>query len=116
MEFLCPVESVVDQVGRNLDTTEIVDRGVPVRMEALTRIGMFVKRRAIEMAKAVGIRRKVRRHPVQDHAEADLVAAVDEAGEAFRLAKAGARGIEARRLVAPGRVVGCSVTGRNSIW
>ena len=67
---------------------------------------MLVKRGAVEPAQAVGVGREMRRHPVEDDADADLVGAVDEAGKAFRLAEAGGRRIEAGRLVAPGRIVG----------
>ena len=106
MEFLGPVERIVDEVGKHLGAAEIVDRGVPVGMEALARILMLVKRGAVEPAQAVGVGREMRRHPVEDDADADLVGAVDEAGETLRLAEAGGRRIEAGGLVAPGRIEG----------
>src|SRR5690606_30850150 len=92
--------------GHNFGAAEIVDRGVPVRMKTLPRILVLVERGAVEMAKAVRIGREVRRHPVEDNADAYLVAAVDEASKTFRFAEAGGRRIEAGRLVAPGWVEG----------
>ena len=75
-------------------------------MEALARIGMLVERRAVETGEAVLVGREMRRHPVEDDADAGPVRAVDEAGEALRIAEARRRRIEAGRLVAPGRIVG----------
>src|SRR3546814_16891136 len=44
----------------------------------------------------------MRRHPVDQHADAGLVAAVDEPGEAFRRAEPPRRREQPDRLVAPG--------------
>ena len=104
VEAVDPVERVaVEEVG-DLVAAEIVDRGVPVRMEALARIGVFVKRGAVETRQALLIGREMRRDPVEDHAEARGVRAVDEAGESRRLAEAAGRRKQADRLVAPGFV------------
>ena len=70
-------------------------------MEALARIGVLVERGAVEAGQAVRVGREVRRHPVEDHADAGAVRAVDEAGEAFRRAEAGRRRVEPGGLVAP---------------
>src|SRR3546814_18346465 len=56
---------------------------------------------AVEPGEPVGIGRKVARHPVEQHAEAVLVAALDEALEIRRRAEPAGRGIEPDRLVAP---------------
>jgi hypothetical protein len=42
---------------------------------------MFVERGAVEMRQAVLVGRKMRRNPVEDDAETDLVRAVDEPGK-----------------------------------
>lgn len=62
---------------------------------------MFVERRAVEVRQSVNIGREMRRHPIDDHADAGFVAAVDEACEGFRGAKARRRCELAQRLVAP---------------
>ncbi len=46
----------------------------------------------------------MRRHPVEDDADAGAVRAVDEAREAIGVAEARRRRVEAGRLVAPGRI------------
>jgi hypothetical protein len=53
---------------------------------------------------AVVVAREVRGHPVDDHAEAGLVAAIDEVHEILRRAEARARRVVAHHLVAPGAV------------
>ena len=67
---------------------------------------MLIERGAVEMRKAMRIGREMRRHPVEDDADADLVRAVDEPGKAFRIAEPRGRRIKPGRLVAPGRIVG----------
>ena len=83
---------------------EIVDRGVPVGMEAAARVGMLVERRAVEMGEAMRIDREMRGHPVENDAEARRMGAIDEAGEAGRIAEAAGRREQADRLIAPGGV------------
>ena len=104
MEAVEPVERAGGEEIRHLAAAEIIDRRVPVGMEAAARIGMLVERPAVEMREAVLVGRKMRRHPVEDDAEAGLVRAVDEAGEAGRIAVAPRRREQADRLVAPGGV------------
>ena len=62
---------------------------------------MLVERGAVEAGEAVRIGRKVRRHPVEDHAEPGGVRAVDEAGEVLGRAETRGRREQAERLVAP---------------
>ncbi len=73
-------------------------------MEALPRVGVLVERGAVEVREAVRVDRKVRGHPVEDHAQPGPVAAVDEAGEPGGLAVAARRREQPDRLVPPGRV------------
>ncbi len=70
-------------------------------MEALARVGMLVERGAVELHKPVLVHREMRRHPVEDDADAGAMGAIDEARKAVRVAEAGRRRIEAGRLVAP---------------
>ena len=48
----------------------VEDRAVPIRMEALARIGVLVEVRAVEVCQAVLVGREMRRHPVEDDADA----------------------------------------------
>ena len=106
MVFLGPEQRVVDEERHHLAAAEIVDRGVPVGMEALAGVLVLVERRAVEASQPVLVGRKVGGHPVEDDAEADAVRAVDEARESLGLAEARRRRVQPGRLVAPGRIVG----------
>ena len=101
METIDPVEGVaIEEVG-DLVTAEIIDRRVPVRMKALARVGVLVERRAVEARKPLLVGGEMRRHPVEDDAEAGGVRPVDKPGEARRLAEPARRRKQAERLVAP---------------
>ena len=47
----------------------------PVAVLALARIGVLVEGRAVELPQAVAVAGEMGRHPVEDHADAVLVAA-----------------------------------------
>ena len=64
-----PEQRIGREKRRDLAAAEIVNRGVPVRMETKARIGMFVKRLAVELRKAMNVGWEMRRNPVEDHAE-----------------------------------------------
>ena len=105
-EALDPVQGIGDQVVADLVAAEVVDQRVPVLVEALARIGMLVQRGAIEVGQAVAVGRKMRRHPVQDHAQAGFMGGLDEVAEILGRAVARGRREQADRLVAPGAIVG----------
>jgi hypothetical protein len=73
-------------------------------MEALARIGVLEQVRAVEGSQSVGVGREVRRHPVEDHADAGLVQHVDQVHQVLRRAVARGRREVAGGLVAPGAV------------
>ncbi len=85
---------------------EVVDVGVPVRVPATARIFVFVERGAVEAGQAVGIGREVGWYPVQNDADAGLVALVNEVFEIVRGAVAAGGREHAHRLVAPGAAEG----------
>ena len=98
MEALQPVQSAGDQKIAHLVAAEIVDEGVPVPLKPLARVSMLVKRRAVEAREAVRIGGKMRRHPIEQHADACIVAAVDEQREFLGRAEQRVRGELAQRL------------------
>jgi hypothetical protein len=53
----------------------IEDLRAPFDVFAEPRVGMFVQRGAVEMREAVIVAWKMRRHPIEDHADPRLVAA-----------------------------------------
>ena len=81
-------------------------------MLALPRVGVLVAGRAVELAQAVAVAREVGRHPVEDHADAVLVAVIDEVHEVLRRAVAAGGGVVADRLITPLPVNGCSLIGQ----
>src|SRR5258707_12352628 len=75
-------------------------------MSALAGIGVLVKVRAVEFSEAVGIAREVRGGPIEEDAQAGVVAAVDKLHEFSGRAVAAGGGEIADGLVAPGTVEG----------
>ena len=83
-----PVQRVRYEEIAHLVPAVVEDLGTPVRVLAEPRIGVLVQARAVEVREAVVIARKMRRHPVDDHAQARLVTAIDEGHEILRRAEA----------------------------
>ena len=96
-----PEQRTGQQERAHLVTIVIEDRAVPFRMEALALVGVLVQVRAVEVGKAVAVRGEMRRHPVDDHADAALVEDVDEVHEVLRCAIARGRREVPGRLVSP---------------
>ena len=88
MEMLQPMQRAGDQEALHLAAAEIVDVGVPVLVEALARIEMLVEGGAVEAGEAVRVGREMRRHPVEDDADAGAMQRIDEAREVLRRAVA----------------------------
>ena len=63
---------------RDLVAAVVEDQRAPVAVLALPRIGVLVERGAVEARETVRVLREVAGHPVEDHADAGLVAGVDE--------------------------------------
>ena len=70
-------------------------------MLAALRIGVLVERRAVEAAQGEVVGREVRRHPVDDHADAGVVQRVDHGGKVVGVPEPGRRCVVAGDLVAP---------------
>ena len=92
VKMLQPVERAGDQEALHFAAAEIVDEGVPVLMEALARVVVLVERGAVEARQAVRIGREMRRHPIEDDADAGAVAGIDEAAQSLRAGRSGAVG------------------------
>ena len=76
---LDPFECARDEEPFHLVAAEIVDVSVPVLVEALTRILMFVERRSIEAGETPDVSGKMGRHPIDDHANFRVMTAIDRA-------------------------------------
>ena len=101
MEPVDPIKGAGLQEIRDLATAEIVDQGIPVLVEALTRVRMFVKRGAVELRQPMRIRREMCRHPVHDDADARLVQTVHQPGEGLGGTKATGRREKTDGLISP---------------
>ena len=104
--FVEPEHGARHQKAAHFGAAVVEDVRLPVGMESLARVGVLVEVRAVEVGEAVRVGRKVRRYPVEDHANAVLVQVVDQVHEILRRAVA-RRGREVSGgLVSPGTVEG----------
>ena len=79
----------------------VEDQRAPLAMLALARIGVFIERGSVKMSQPVRVFREVAGNPVDDHADAGLVAAVDEIHEVLGRAEADGGRVIADDLIAP---------------
>ena len=96
-----PEQGVRDQEVADLVTTEVEHQRAPVRMLSPARIGVLVQRGAVEPDQRELVAREVRRHPVEDHADAVRVHPLDELPELVRMPVTGGGGEVPGHLVAP---------------
>ncbi len=100
--LLQPEQGVRDQEVPHLVAAEIEDQRAPLAVLALARVRVLVEGRAVEVDQTVGVLGEVPGHPVENDADAGLVAAVDEVHEVVGGPEAGSRREVADHLVAPG--------------
>ncbi len=98
---LQPVQRVGDEEVADLVAAVVEDQRAPVRVRAAARVRVLVERRAVEPREREVVAREVGGHPVEDHAEALAVQAVDERAEVVRRPEARRRREVAADLVAP---------------
>ena len=106
MVALGPEQGVVDQKRRHLAAPEIVDRGVPIGVKAKPRVFMLVQGRAVEPGQSMRIGGEMRRHPIEQHADAGTMRAVDKTGKPLDIAEPGRWRIKPGGLISPGWIVG----------
>ena len=106
MVLLHPVEGVGNQEVLDLVHLIIEDLGAPVRMLALSRIGILIQGLAVEIRQAVGVPGEMGGNPVQDHADFFLMQVIHQVHEVLGAAVAGGGSVIARHLIAPGAVEG----------
>src|SRR5262245_14226944 len=85
----------------HLATAVVEDITLPIRMEPLSRVSVFKKVRAVKVAQTMLVGGKVRRHPIENHANAMLMKLIDEVHEIPRRTVPGGGGEISRRLVSP---------------
>ena len=100
--FVEPKESVADEKIAHLVAAVIEDERAPILVLALARIHVLVKIGAIELGQRVRILRKMRRHPVHDHADTGLMTFVDEMAEIIGRTEPAGRCVIMCDLIPPG--------------
>ncbi len=101
VELLQPVQRVGDEEVADLRTTEVEDVRAPVELLAALGVRVLVESGPVEPCECPRVLREVRRHPVDDHADACLVEPVDQVAEVVGVAEPGRRREVGRHLVAP---------------
>ena len=96
-----PEQRVREEEVADLVAPVVEDERAPFAVLADARVLVFVERRAVEADQAVAVLREVAGHPVEDDADARLVAGIHEELEVFGRAEAAGRREEPRHLVAP---------------
>ena len=98
---LQPVQRVADQKIAHFIAAEVVDQGVPVGVETLAAVSVFVEVGAVEMGQPKVIGGKVRGHPIEQHTHACCVGALDEPHKTSRVAVACCGRVKPQGLIAP---------------
>ena len=78
MEFVQPVVGAREQEGAHFVALVVEHQRAPVEVLGLAQIAVFIERRSVEPGERVRIARKMRGHPVEDHADTGSVAPIDE--------------------------------------
>ncbi len=99
--FLGPENGARKQESADFVATKVWNEGSPVHVLALTRVGVFIEMRAIEVAEAVRVFWEVGGHPVEDDANAFFVTAIDKEAEIIGRTEARGGREVAGGLIAP---------------
>ena len=90
----------------DLEAAVVEDVRAPIGMLAESRIGVLVAACPVEAAERVSIHREVSRHPIDQHADAVLMAVIDEVHEVMRRPEPTGRCEVAGALIAPTSIEG----------
>ena len=99
-----PETGVGEQKAAHLAPGKVEQLGAPLGDLAPAAVGMIVETGAVKAVQADLILGKVAGHPVQDHADARLMAAVDEIHELLGRSIPGGGGVVTRHLISPTHV------------
>ena len=106
MKLREPVAGVRNQKRAHLGLAVIINPRRPVGVLVHRGVGELIAARTVKFIEPVPVLRKMRRHPIENHADSLLMRLVDEIFEILRCAVPVRRGIVTRDLIAPRRVVG----------
>ena len=112
MELIQPVHHIGDQEGAHLIPAVVEDAGTPIGVLPAQGIGGLVAIAAVELKQAAFVPGEVGSHPVDNNADARLMAHVHKLHEVVRRAIPGGGGIVPGDLIAPGGIVGVLADGK----
>lgn len=104
VELAHPEQCIRDEEALDLVAPEVEHIGAPVELLALTGIGMFEQRRAIEAAQGPVVLGEMSRDPVEDDADPGCVEGLDEYAQVVRAAMTRVHRVVAGDLIAPARL------------
>ena len=84
MELLQPIERAAEQKIRHLAPAVIVNQRIPVLVEALARVGVFIEVGPVELRQAMRVIGEMAGNPVEDDADPVAMKAVDEGAQIIR--------------------------------
>src|ERR1043166_3124579 len=105
MEIPQPIQRVGNQKVAHFVSAIVEDVSAPVGMFAFARIEMLVQSSAIKTAERKRVLRKMRRHPVHDHADTFLMKMIDEETKIIGRTVASRRSVIRADLITPRRSV-----------
>ena len=104
MILLNPIKGIGNQVIGNLRPAVIINQCPPMRMRAFPRILMFIETGSVKVGKPIGIPWEMRRHPVQNDADAGFMHFIHKIFEILVRPVPGSRRIIPNDLISPGAV------------
>src|SRR5437899_4688723 len=105
MKLAQPEKRIANQKIPNLVTAIIENVSAPIRVLTFARIEVLVQRRAVESPQRKRVFRKMRRHPIHNHAQPSLMQMIDQEAKIVRRAVAGRRRVVSADLITPRRHV-----------
>ena len=96
-----PEQAVRGEEVAHLVAPVVEDQRAPVGVLTLARVAVLVEVRAVEVGQAVRVLGEMPGHPIDDDADAALVATVHEVAELVRVAETAGRRVVIRDLITP---------------
>ena len=106
MVFIQPEKRIADQEIFNLVAAVIENERAPILMLSQTGIFMLEEAASVITGQAMGVLGKMSGHPIQNHADSGLMAAVHKIPKLVGISKPARRGVVVHHLITPGTVEG----------
>ena len=106
MVFIQPEKRIADQEIFNLVAAVIENERAPVLMFPQAGIFMLKEAASVIAGQAMSVLGKMSGHPIQNHSDSGLVAAIDKIPKLVGISKPARRGVVVHHLITPGTVEG----------